>query len=378
MNSRIWLSPPHMCGSEANYIREAFEANWIAPLGPNVDKFEGVLSQYLDGAHIAVLNSGTAAIHLALIMLGVKQGDEVLVSDFTFAATVNPILYLGATPIFIDSEIQSWNMDPLLLEEAIIDRLRRNMRPKAILLVDIYGMPANMDEIGHISEKYDIPIIEDSAEALGSRYNRQPCGTFGAMGVLSFNGNKIITTSTGGALISGNSEFTNHARFLASQARENKLHFEHPEVGYNYKLSNVLAGIGCGQMEAIEQRVEAHRSNNKRYRNLLSDLPQLIFQTEPNEKYFSNFWLTTFLIDSPDDHFNADSVIQSLVEDNIDSRPLMKPMHLQPVFKNHPAYLNGTSVHLFQNGICLPSGSTLQEGDISRVANRIRLVRSKK
>ncbi|MCX6246712.1 MAG: aminotransferase class I/II-fold pyridoxal phosphate-dependent enzyme [Bacteroidetes bacterium] len=371
MNTRILLSPPHMSGGEEQYIREAFATNWIAPLGPNVDQFEQELSRYLAGNHAAVLNSGTAAIHLALILSGVGQGDEVIVPDFTFSATVNPVIYQGAMPVIVDSEMNSWNMDPQLLEEAINDRLKKNKKPKAILVVDIYGMPASMEEIVDIAAKYDIPLIEDSAEALGSKYNGQPCSTFGEMGILSFNGNKIITTSGGGALISANPSYANRARFLASQAREDALHFEHLQVGYNYKMSNVLAGVGRSQLEVIDDRVAARRYNNQCYRRLLSTIRGLVFQSEPTEKYFSNFWLTSVIFNESDDRFNSRSVLEALRADNIDSRPLMKPMHLQPVFKEYPSYLNGVSEHLFSHGLCLPSGSGLLDQDIERICERV-------
>jgi dTDP-4-amino-4,6-dideoxygalactose transaminase len=368
-----------MSGLEEKYIREAFETNWIAPLGPNVDKFELALSQYLDGNHVTALSSGTAAVHLALVLLGVKQGDEVIAADFTFTATVNPILYQGATPVLVDSEMQTWNMDPELLEAAIIDRIKNHkVKPKAIIFVDIYGMPARIDELLAISAKYDIPLIEDAAESLGSRYKGRHCGTFGEMGILSFNGNKIITTSGGGALVAGNRDYTDQAKFLASQAKENTLHFEHKLLGYNYRMSNVLAGIGRGQAEVLEDRVTAHRYNYHRYRELLSGIPGLVFQDEPDEDYFSNYWLTSILINEPDAHFNAGSVISALGADNIDSRPLMKPMHLQEVFKSYPAYLNGNSEYLFNNGLCLPSGSNLKDEDVERIVNGIKAVRNKK
>ena len=370
MSTKIWLSPPHMSGREENYIREAFKTNWIAPLGPNVDQFEQVLSRYLDGAHIAALASGTAAIHLALILLGVGQGDEVLASDFTFSATVNPVIYQGAIPVFIDSDMQTWNMDTALLEEAINDRMKKFKKPKAIIIVDIYGMPADMDRLLEISAKYDIPLIEDAAEALGSRYRGKPCGSFGELGTLSFNGNKIITTSMGGALVSGKPDYAVKARYLASQAKEHVLHFEHKHLGYNYKMSNVLAGIGRGQMEVLEERVASRRHINKRYRELLPDIPGMVFQSEPDDKYFSNFWLTTMVFNEPDDRFNPGTIIRSLADDNIDSRPLMKPMHMQPVFKNYPSYGNSVSEYLFNNGLCLPSGSNLPDRDIERIAAR--------
>jgi len=372
MSTKIWLSPPHMSGFEEKYIREAFETNWIAPLGPNVDGFEKALSLYLHGKHVAALSSGTAAIHMALILLGVKNGDEVIASDFTFSATVNPILYQGATPVLIDSERKTWNMDPGLLEQAINERITIGKKPKAIIFTDIYGMPAQIDDLVALSVKYEIPLIEDAAEALGSKFKGKRCGSFGELGILSFNGNKIITTSGGGALVSGNAHDTDRARFLASQAKENTLHFEHHELGYNYRMSNVLAGIGRGQMEVIEDRVEAHRSVNKRYRELLSDMPGMEFHTEPDVDYFSNFWLTSVVINEPGDRFNAASVISALGKENIDSRPLMKPMHMQEVFRGYPAYLNGVSEYLYQNGLCLPSGSTLAGQDIERIAGIIR------
>jgi dTDP-4-amino-4,6-dideoxygalactose transaminase len=376
--TKIWLSPPHMSGLEEKYVAEAFASNWIAPLGPNVDAFEGVLSQYLHGYHIAALGSGTAAIHLAMVLLGVSQGDEVIAQDFTFTGTVNPIIYQGATPVFIDSELHTWNMDPELLEVAILDRIKNHKKPKAIIFVDIYGMPANIDAIVQIGLKYDIPVIEDAAEALGSKYKGRRCGTYGEIGTLSFNGNKIITTSSGGALVSKNTGYADQARFLASQAKENTLHFEHHHVGYNYRLSNVLAGIGRGQMEVIEERVEAHRHNYRRYCELLSEIPGLIFQTEPDNDYFSNFWLTSLIVNEPDERFNSQTVIKYLGQENIDSRPLMKPMHMQQVFKHFPAYLNGHSEYLFNNGLCLPSGSALTDREIERIAGGIRYVRGLK
>jgi dTDP-4-amino-4,6-dideoxygalactose transaminase len=378
MSTRIWLSPPHMSGREEKYIKEAFATNWIAPLGPNVDAFERELSACLDGNNVAALCSGTAAIHLALVLLGVTRGDEVIASDFTFSATVNPIIYQGATPVFVDSEMSTWNMDPGLLEEAIVDRMKKNKKPKAIIFVEIYGMPANMKALLGISAKYGIPLIEDSAESLGSKYRERPCGTFGEMGILSFNGNKIITTSGGGALVSGNPDYADQARFLASQAKEKAMHFEHRQVGYNYRLSNVLAGIGRGQLEVLAERVATHRRINQRYRELLSDIPGLVFQSEPDADYFSNFWLTSILFSDPVDHFNSRSVLGLLGEDNIDSRPLMKPMHMQPVFKELPAYLNGNSEYLFNNGLSLPSGSGLLDMDVERVANVIWLAAGKK
>jgi dTDP-4-amino-4,6-dideoxygalactose transaminase len=313
-----------------------------------------------------------------MILLDVSPGDEVMVSDFTFTGTVNPVLYLGATPVFIDCEMQTWNMDPDLLREAITARMKINRKPKAIIFVDIYGMPAKIDQLLAVAAEFDIPVIEDAAEALGSKYYGRHCGTFGEMGTLSFNGNKIITTSGGGALVSGNKEFTDRARHLASQAKENTLHFEHHEVGYNYRLSNVLAGIGRGQMDVIESRVAAHRSNNQRYRDMLAEIAGMTFQSEPDENFFSNYWLTSVVIDKPDVTFNSASVIRALGSDQIDSRPLMKPMHMQTVFQHHPAFLNGNSEFLFKNGLCLPSGSNLVEQDFKRIVHGIHAVRMKK
>lgn len=366
-----------MGGTEEKYIREAFESNWIAPLGPNVDGFEGDLSRFLHGHHVAAVGSGTAAMHLALVMLGVGADDEVIAQDFTFIGTVNPIVYQGAVPILIDSEPETWNMDPALLEEAIRDRMRLDRKPKAIIFVDVYGMPAKIREIAAIAERYGIPLIEDAAEALGSSYEGRRCGTFGKMAVLSFNGNKIITTSGGGALVSPDPETAARARFLASQAKENVLHFEHHHTGFNYRMSNVLAGIGRGQMEVLADRVEAHRRNYSAYRELLADIPGLVFQEEPGPGYYSNYWLTTFFIADPDDRFNADAIIRSMGEDNIDSRPLMKPMHLQEVYRDCPAYLNGNGERMFRDGVCLPSGSALTDADLERIAGRIRRVHGK-
>ena len=296
MNPKIWLSSPHMSGAELKYVEEAFKTNWIAPLGPNVNSFENDLSAYLGGVHCAALSSGTAAIHLALIMIGVEKGDDVICQSFTFSATANPIVYLGANPIFIDSEPFSWNMDPELLEKAIEERILKHRKPKAIILVHLYGMPAKIDEIVKIAEKFEIPIIEDAAESLGSRYKGRACGTFGLMGILSFNGNKIITTSGGGALVSKNNQYIKKARFLATQARDDAPHYQHSEIGYNYRMSNVVAGIGRGQMEVIENRIAVRRENNRFYRSLFKDFDGITFQNEP-VGHFSNYWLTTILVD---------------------------------------------------------------------------------
>jgi len=372
MNTKIYLSSPHMSGDEQKYIREAFDQNWIAPLGPNVDGFEKEIGQFLAISNVAALNSGTSAIHLALIILNIQPGDEVLVSSFTFSATVNPIVYQGATPVLIDSEPNSWNMDPVLLEEAINDRIRKNKKPKALIIVHLYGMPANLDLLLSIANKYEIPVIEDAAEALGSKYKGKYCGTFGLMGILSFNGNKIITTSGGGALLSENSGYIELARKLATQARDKAPHYEHSIIGYNYRLSNVLAGIGRGQLEVLSDRVDTRRKNNALYRKYLADIHEISFLSEPDENYFSNFWLTTILVNGAGKTFTRETIRQKLNEDNIESRPLWKPMHLQPVFRQMPAYANGVSEELFEKGLCLPSASNLTNQDIERVVSIIR------
>ncbi len=373
MNPKIWLSSPHMGGNELQYVNEAFETNWIAPLGPNVNSFEKELAQYLNVKHCAALVSGTAAIHLALIILGVRQGDEVICQSFTFSATANPIVYQGATPVFVDSESESWNMDPQLLEEAIKDRIRNGKKPKAIIVVHLYGMPAKIEEILSISHKYDIPLIEDAAEALGSKYNGLSCGTLGCMGVLSFNGNKIITTSGGGALISNNQDFINKARFLATQARDNAPHYQHSQIGYNYRMSNIIAGIGRGQLEVLDLRVKQRRENNKFYRNIFEGFKGITFHTE-SSRTFSNYWLTSIIIDKKLTGISRDDMRVGLLEDNIESRPLWKPMHLQPVFSGAPAYINGFSEYAFKNGLCLPSGSNLTDQEKERIHVQIKRI----
>ncbi len=368
MNSKIWLSSPHMGGNEMKYVQEAYDTNWVAPLGPNVNNFEKELADKLGIASVAALSSGTAAIHLALIILGIKRGDEVICSSFTFSASANPIMYQGATPIFIDSEPESWNMDPELLETAIKDRILKGNKPKAIILVHLYGMPAKIREISEIAQYYEIPIIEDAAEALGSQYQNIKCGTFGALGILSFNGNKIITTSGGGALISENTAYIEKARFLSTQARDKAPHYQHSEVGYNYRMSNIVAGIGRGQLEVLENRIQKRRENNQFYRKLLSDYEFIAFQDEP-AGHFSNYWLTTINIGRNNHNLNSESIRLKFGLENIETRPLWKPMHLQPVFAAFPAYLSGVSEQLFQNGLCLPSGSNLSEDEKARIKN---------
>lgn len=375
MNSKIWLSSPHMGGTEIKYVNEAFDTNWIAPLGPNVNGFEDELANYLKTSHVAALSSGTAALHLALIMLDVKAGDEVICASFTFSASANPIVYQGATPLFIDSEKDTWNMDPQLLEEAIKDRLAKGKRPKAIVLVHLYGMPAKMDEIMEIANRYQIPIIEDAAEALGSKYKGKACGTFGLMSILSFNGNKIITTSGGGALVSESKELIDKSRFLATQARDNAPHYQHSEIGYNYRMSNIVAGIGRGQLEVIDKRVQQRRDMNNFYHKLLDQEEGVSILQEPNADFFSNHWLSSICINPKKTKGLTKEILRLAMEsENIECRPLWKPMHMQPVFSNAPSYTNGISEYLFENGLCLPSGSNLTEIEKERIAGVLRIV----
>ena len=374
MTKKIYLSSPHMSGKEQKYVQEAFDSNWIAPLGPQVNAFEVELCNYVNVKSTAVLSSGTAAIHLALILLGVQVGDEVLVSTFTFSASVNPIVYQKAIPVFIDSEDDTWNMDPVLLEQAINDRIKKGKKPKSLIFVHLYGMPAKIGEILEIARKYDIPVIEDAAEALGSRYKNQKLGSFGDFGILSFNGNKIITTSGGGALLSNNEQHIKKARFLATQARDDAPHYQHSEIGYNYRMSNVLAGIGRGQLEVIEDRVNKRREINQFYRNLFDGVKGITFLSEPNKEFFSNFWLTTIIIDPEKTGFTNYDLMDAMAKDNIECRPLWKPMHLQPIFEKYPAYISGVSEHLFNQGICLPSGSNMAEDDLNRIASCLKMM----
>jgi dTDP-4-amino-4,6-dideoxygalactose transaminase len=366
LTNKIWLSSPHMGGGELKYIQEAFDSNWIAPLGPNVDAFERDLGKYLGSFHVAALSSGTAAIHLALILAGVDQGDEVLCQSFTFSATANPIIYQKATPIFIDSENDTWNLDPKLLEEAICDRIAKGVKPKACIVVHLYGMPAKIHEIEIICNKYGIILIEDAAEALGSSINGRKLGTFGDFGILSFNGNKIITTSGGGALVSKDKDKIEKARFLATQARDNAAHYQHSNIGYNYRMSNISAGIGRGQLEVLDKWVNFRRKNYEKY---FSSFPTRTLK-EPSG-YFSNRWLSTILLDSFE---NREEVRIALAEKNIEARPLWKPMHLQPIFEIYPNYINGTSESLFNVGLCLPSGSNLENDQLNNVVKEIKSV----
>lgn len=356
---KIWLSSPHMGGNEQNYVKEAFDTNWVAPLGPNVSGLELDLEAYLNAeVHVAALSSGTAALHLALILLGVGLGDEVLCQSMTFSASANPILYQGALPVFIDSEKDTWNLCPLALEEAILDRIAKGKKPKAIIGVHLYGMPFKVDEILAVSQKYDIPLIEDSAEALGSTYKGQMCGTFGAFGVLSFNGNKIITTSGGGALVCKTKAHKDKAIFFATQSRDQAPHYQHSEVGYNYRMSNICAGIGRGQMEVIDLRVSQRRAMQDFYSIFFESSDEVAVLTEPHQDYFSNHWLSAIVLDS---YEKREALRLFLEQNNIESRPLWKPMHMQPVFAAYPYYGTNVAETLFEKGLCLPSGSNLTD-----------------
>lgn len=372
MKTKIWLSSPHMGGREMEFVKEAFDTNWVAPLGANVDGFEEDLSKYLSNSniasnnsdnkqtiHVAALSAGTAALHLAMIMLNIKTGDEVICQSMTFSASANPITYLGAKPVFVDSELETWNICPVQLERAIEDRIKvTGKKPKAIIAVHLYGMPYKVDEVMAVANRYQIPVIEDAAEALGSTYKGEGCGTFGVMGILSFNGNKIITTSGGGALVSNSESYIKQARFLSTQARDNAPHYEHTQIGYNYRMSNIVAGIGRGQMLVLNDRVARRREINAIYREAFKDTA-IEFLSEPNEKFFSNHWLTAIQIDPEKCGVTREDIRLALLEENIESRPLWKPMHMQAVFADCPFYGNGTSEKLFENGLCLPSGSNM-------------------
>ena len=369
-NKKIWLSPPHMGGRERELVKEAFDANWIAPVGPHISNFEQELSKLSQNFNIAALSSGTAAIHLALILAGVQKNDNVICSSFTFSASVNPIKYLGANPIFIDSEKESWNMCPELLTKAIKDGIKNNKKPKAIILVHLYGMPAKLDELIGVASSFEIPLIEDAAEALGSKYKNQQLGTFADFGIYSFNGNKIITTSGGGALVCKNKKLIEKAKFLATQARDEAPHYEHSEVGYNYRMSNVCAAIGVGQLEVLTKRVTRKREIFNFYKNELSMIKEITF-LEELEPSFSNYWLTTILLDK-NSTIDREQLRLHLEKDNIESRPLWKPMHLQPVFKDCKSYVNGVSEDLFNRGLCLPSGTNMTTEDLKRIVKKVK------
>lgn len=371
---KIWLSSPHMCGKEFEYVKDAFDTNWIAPLGPHVDGFEKDLCDFTKSENAAALSSGTAAIHLALILLGVKAGDEVICQSFTFSASANPIVYQGATPIFIDSEDETWNMCPVQLRKAIEDRISNGKKPKAIIPVHLYGMPAKMNEILAVANEFGIPIIEDAAEGLGSKINEQACGTFGNLGVLSFNGNKIITTSGGGALISNNEEYIKKARFLATQARDSAPHYQHSEIGYNYRMSNVCAAIGRGQMTVLQDRINQRRLNFELYEKHLGGISGITFLKEP-AGYYSNRWLSTILVNPLQTNgITREDIRLALEKENIESRPLWKPMHMQPIFEQYPYYGTNVSEKLFDQGLCLPSGSNLTTSDHQLVVKNILAV----
>ena len=382
--SKIYLSSPHMGGNEMKYINEAFEQNWIAPLGPNVNGFEEDLKNYLfdqntpsyrrgqgEVGEVAALSSGTAALHLALILAGVQKGDEVLCQSLTFAASANPIVYLGATPVFVDSEDETLNISPSFLEEAIKDRIAKGKKPKALIAVHLYGMPYKVEEVHEIAARYNIPVIEDSAEALGSSYKGQKCGTFGEFAILSFNGNKIITTSGGGALVTKSEELKQKAVFLATQARDDAPYYQHSEIGYNYRLSNISAGIGRGQMEVLDDHVEKRREMHKFYQDLFSTVKEVKVLNEPENTYFCNHWLTVIKVEN-DRAFKTEDLRLHLEKENIEARPLWKPMHLQPVFKDAPFYGTGIAETAFETGLCLPSGSNLGEEERKRISSAIK------
>ncbi len=369
MKDKIWLSSPHLGGSEISFVNDAFANNWIAPLGPNVNGFENDISAYLNSESLiysAALTSGTSAIHLALMMLGVGREDIVMVQSFTFCGTTNPVSYQGAKLVFIDSERETWNMCPNALLQALEKCKGKNI--KAILPVHLYGMPANMKVLQEIADRFEVPIVEDAAEALGSKYRDQYCGTFGDMSALSFNGNKIITTSGGGALVSRHKSYIDRARFLATQARDEAPHYQHSQIGYNYRMSNVVAGIGRGQMEVLDERVAQRRANNQRYRRFFEGVPGITFQSEPSAEYFSNFWLTAILVE-PDltGGLTREEVRLALEAENIESRPLWKPMHMQPVYEGSEFFGSGVCEELFAKGLCLPSGSNLTDHDFDRI-----------
>jgi dTDP-4-amino-4,6-dideoxygalactose transaminase len=365
-NSKIWLSSPHMGGNEQKFVQEAFDTNWVAPLGPNVTGLEHDLESYIGNqVHIGALSSGTAAIHIGLILLGVQAGDVVICQSMTFSASANPILYLGATPVFIDSESETWNLCPIALEEAIVDQISKGKKPKAIIAVHLYGTPYKVEAIQTIASKYEIPILEDSAEALGSSYKGQKCGTFGAIGVLSFNGNKVITTSGGGAIVTHTKELKEKSIFLATQARDNAPHYQHSEIGYNYRMSNICAGIGRGQMEVLDKHVNLRRAMHDFYIQLFDSISDVTVFSTPNEDYISNYWLSTIVLNSYEEREKARMAFET---ENIECRPLWKPMHLQPIFEKYPYYGNKVAEDLFEKGLCLPSGSNLTDTERARIA----------
>jgi dTDP-4-amino-4,6-dideoxygalactose transaminase len=372
-SSKIWISPPHMGGQEQKYLQDAFDSNWISSEGNNLIGFESDLENYLDKeVFVCALSSGTAAIHLGLILLGVKAGDEVICQSMTFSASANPILYLGATPIFIDSEIDTWNLCPIALEKAIIDRIEKGKRPKVIIAVHLYGVPYKIEEIRAIANRYHIPILEDSAEAIGSSYKGQKCGTFGEIGIFSFNGNKVITTSGGGAIVTQTKELKEKALFLATQSRDAAVHYQHSEIGYNYRLSNICAGIGRGQMKVLESHVGLRRATHDFYVDLFKAIPGVSVFIAPNEDYISNYWLSTIVIEPQlTQGIDRETLRLAFEAENIESRPLWKPLHLQPIFEVYPFYGTTVAEDLFEKGLCLPSGSNLTDHDRDRISKVI-------
>lgn len=371
MEEQIKLSLPHLAGNENKYVKDAIDSTWITPLGPYVNRFEAMLDEYLGVNNVVALSAGTAAIHLALAIIGVGKGDEVICQSMTFSASANPIVYLGGRPVFVDSEPSTWNMDPTLLRNAIEERIKLTSRkPKAIIVVHLYGMPPKMDEIMKIAAEYDIPVVEDAAEAIGSEYDGHKCGTIGRFGILSFNGNKMITTSGGGALICPDKESAQRALFLATQARENRPYYYHETIGYNYRLSNVSAAIGCAQMEELDWRVNRRRAIHGIYADTLRDNPVVSVHTNPDDIFNSNYWLSTILLDDASP-VSADDLRQKLASHNIETRLLWRPMHMQPVYNDAPAYVNGESQRLFDHGLCLPSSTTLSDEQVQYVAQLI-------
>ena len=374
--NKIWLSSPHMGGTEQKYIQEAFDTNWIAPLGPNVIGFEQDLENYLGNqVNVGALSSGTAALHLGLILLGVQAGDEVICQTMTFSASANPILYVGATPVFIDSELQTWNLCPIALEAAIKDCIQKGKKPKAIIVAHLYGVPYQIEAIRAIADAYQIPILEDAASALGSTYKGQKCGTFGDIGILSFNGNKIITTSGGGAIVTKTAALKEKAIFYATQSRDNAPHYQHSEIGYNYRMSNICAGIGRGQMEVLDEHVALRRQMHDFYVKLFASIEGVEVFSTPNEDYFANYWLSAITIDEKKTKgITRETLRLALEAENIESRPLWKPMHLQPIFEKYPYYGKKVAENLFETGLCLPSGSNLTNDDRERIAKVIKAV----
>lgn len=372
-DKKIWLSSPHLGGTELKYVQDAFSTNWISSEGSNLAGLENDLQEYLgQNSYVAALNSGTAAVHLGLILLGVNAGDEVLCQSMTFSASANPIVYLGATPVFVDSEIDTWNLCPIALEEAILDRIAKGKKPKVIVAVHLYGVPYKIEEVRAVADHYEIPILEDSAEAIGSSYKGRKCGTFGDIGVFSFNGNKVITTSGGGVIITKTKALKDKALFFATQSRDDAAHYQHSEIGYNYRMSNICAGIGRGQMEVLEDRVRLRRNMHAFYVDLFQDIPGVSVFTATSEDYFANYWLSSMLVEPQlNGGIDRETIRLAFEAENIESRPLWKPMHLQPVFKDYPYYGTTVAETLFEKGLCLPSGSNLTDADRTRISNVI-------